>query len=102
MACELQVLGNGRRQTGGRVKHPIIRDRDAKFPAAFDALMAGAAVKVVTTGIGTPRMDSLMERWIQTCRRELLDRTLIWNQRRSSAPSASSRTSTTAIARTEP
>ncbi|MFI6713588.1 integrase core domain-containing protein [Nonomuraea sp. NPDC050478] len=22
-----------------------------------------------------------MERWIQTCRRELLDRTLIWNQR---------------------
>jgi putative transposase len=21
-----------------------------------------------------------MERWIQTCRRELLDRTLIWNQ----------------------
>jgi hypothetical protein len=27
-----------------------------------------------------PRMNSLMERWIQTCRRELLDRTLIWNQ----------------------
>ncbi len=23
-----------------------------------------------------------MERWVQTCRRELLDRTLIWNQRR--------------------
>ncbi|GAB2810645.1 hypothetical protein GCM10027073_48850 [Streptomyces chlorus] len=26
-------------------------------------------------------MNSLMERWIQTCRRELLDRALIWNQR---------------------
>jgi hypothetical protein len=26
-------------------------------------------------------MNSNMERWIQTCRRELLDRTLIWNQR---------------------
>jgi hypothetical protein len=25
-------------------------------------------------------MNSIMERWIQTCRRELLDRTLIWNQ----------------------
>ena len=25
-------------------------------------------------------MNSVMERWIQTCRRELLDRTLIWNQ----------------------
>jgi putative transposase len=27
-----------------------------------------------------PRMNSIMERWVQTCRRELLDRVLIWNQ----------------------
>lgn len=27
-----------------------------------------------------PRMNSIMERWIQACRHELLDRTLIWNQ----------------------
>jgi len=26
-------------------------------------------------------MTAIMERWIQTYRRELLDRTLIWNQR---------------------
>jgi hypothetical protein len=26
-------------------------------------------------------MNSIMERWVQTCRRELLDRTLIYNQR---------------------
>jgi hypothetical protein len=25
-------------------------------------------------------MNSIMERWIDSCRRELLDRTLIWNQ----------------------
>src|SRR5450631_1984293 len=24
--------------------------------------------------------NSIMERWVQTCRRELLDRTLIWDQ----------------------
>jgi hypothetical protein len=29
-----------------------------------------------------PRMNSIMERWIGRCRRKLLDRTLIWNQRR--------------------
>ena len=58
----------------------LIRDRDSKFTAAFDALMTNAGVKVVTTGIRVPRMNSLMERWIQTCRVELLDRTLIWNQ----------------------
>ena len=27
------------------------------------------------------RGNSVMERWIGSCRRELLDRTLIWNQR---------------------
>lgn len=26
-------------------------------------------------------MNSIIERWVQTCRYELLDRTLIWNQR---------------------
>ena len=58
----------------------LIRDRDAKFTDAFDALMTDAGLKVVITGIRMPRMNSLIERWIQTCRRELLDRTLIWNQ----------------------
>ncbi|MEV6227399.1 integrase core domain-containing protein [Saccharopolyspora shandongensis] len=57
----------------------LIRDRDSKFTAAFDAPLADAGLTVVTTGIQIPRMNSIMERWIQTCRRELLDRTLIWN-----------------------
>ncbi|CAG6396343.1 integrase core domain-containing protein [Streptomyces cocklensis] len=26
-------------------------------------------------------MNAIMERWVHTCRRELLDRTLIWNHR---------------------
>ncbi|MGW9030378.1 integrase core domain-containing protein [Streptomyces sp. NPDC055722] len=58
----------------------LIRDRDAKFTAAFDALLAGDGLKVVTTAIHIPRMNSLTDHWIQTCRHELLDRTLIWNQ----------------------
>jgi len=28
-----------------------------------------------------PKMNPVTERWVQTCRHELLDRTLIWNQR---------------------
>ena len=60
----------------------LIRDRDGKFPHLFDAILADAGIQVVFSGIQMPRMNSIMERWVQTCRHELLDRTLIWNQRR--------------------
>ncbi|MFR9780885.1 integrase core domain-containing protein [Micromonospora sp. MS34] len=47
----------------------------------FDAVLADAGIDVVLSGVQMPRMNSIMERWVQTCRHELLDRTLIWNQR---------------------
>ncbi|MFD4556592.1 integrase core domain-containing protein [Streptomyces sp. NPDC058469] len=59
----------------------LIRDRDSKLTKAFDAVMADAGLAVVLSGVRMPRMNSITERWIQTCRRELLDRTLIWDQR---------------------
>jgi putative transposase len=34
----------------------------------------------VLSRVQMPRMNAIMERWVQTCCRELLDRTLIWNQ----------------------
>ncbi|WP_306750057.1 integrase core domain-containing protein [Saccharothrix yanglingensis] len=40
-----------------------------------------AGIRVVLSGVRIPRMNAIMERWIRSCRRELLDRTLIWNQR---------------------
>ncbi|WP_420717451.1 integrase core domain-containing protein [Streptomyces sp. WM6378] len=59
----------------------IVRDRDGKFPELFDTVPVDAGIQVVLSGICMPRMNSLMEHWVQTCRRELLDRTLIWDQR---------------------
>ncbi|PWU45907.1 integrase [Micromonospora globispora] len=59
----------------------MIRDRDGKFSALFDALLTESGIEIVRSGVRMPRMNSVMERWVQTCRRELLDRTLIWNQR---------------------
>jgi transposase InsO family protein len=64
---------------GSQVKY-LIRDRDGKYPALFDAILADAGLAVVLSGVRMPRMNSIMERWIQSCRHELLDRTLIWNQ----------------------
>jgi putative transposase len=58
----------------------LIRDRDGKYPQLFDVVLADAGIEVVLSGVRMPRMNSIIERWVQTCRRELLDRTLIWNQ----------------------
>ena len=58
----------------------LIRDRDGKFPALFNAVLEDAGIEIVLSGIQMPRMNAVMERWVLTCRRELLDRTLIWNQ----------------------
>jgi putative transposase len=66
--------------TGFQVKY-LIRDRDGKYPALFDAVLADAGITVVRSGIRVPRMNAVVERWVRTCRRELLDRTLIFNQR---------------------
>ena len=67
-------------QDAGSHARLLIRDRDGKFPPLFDAILAEAGIEVVLSGIRVPRMNSIMERWVQTCRHELLDRTLIWNQ----------------------
>jgi putative transposase len=65
---------------GTQVKF-VLHDRDASFTLAFDAVFRAAGVRVIRSAVQAPRMNSIMERWIGNCRRELLDRTLIWNQR---------------------
>jgi putative transposase len=59
----------------------VLHDRDASFTAAFDAVFRAAGARIVRCAVQAPRMNSIMERWIGSCRRELLDRTLVWNQR---------------------
>jgi integrase-like protein len=58
----------------------VLHDRDASFTAAFDAVFQAAGARVVRSAIQAPRMNSIMERRIGSCRRELLDRILVWNQ----------------------
>jgi putative transposase len=58
----------------------MIRDRGSNFTAAFDAVLADAGVRTVLCNVRTPRMNAIAERWIGGCRRELLDRALVWNQ----------------------
>jgi transposase InsO family protein len=59
----------------------LIRDRDSKFTAAFDAVFAGADIRIIRTPVRAPRANAIAERFIGTLRRECLDHLLITGPR---------------------
>jgi putative transposase len=59
----------------------LIRDRDAKFTDAFDAIFASEGIRILRTPVRAPRANAVAERWIGTVRRELLDRMLTVSRR---------------------
>ena len=57
----------------------LVRGRDTKFTAAFDAVFASAGIEVLRIPPRSPRANAYAERWVRTIRSECLDWILIFN-----------------------
>ncbi len=58
----------------------LVRDRGSQFISTFDEIFRSEGLKILKSPIRTPVSNTFAERWIGTLRRELIDRTIIWNQ----------------------
>jgi putative transposase len=59
----------------------LLRDRDGKFPVAFDRVFRSEGIQVVRTPIRSPRANAHAECWVGPARRECPDRVLILGER---------------------
>ncbi|MCP4968106.1 MAG: transposase, partial [bacterium] len=58
----------------------LVRDRGSQFVESFDEIFRTEGLKILKTPVQVPVANTFAERWIGSIRRELLDRTIIWNQ----------------------
>lgn len=59
----------------------VVHDGAGQYAGSFDTVFTCAGVRTIATPPGAPRANAFAERWVRTVRHELLDRTLIWNER---------------------
>ena len=59
----------------------VIHDGAGQYSRTFDDVFEAIGATAIPTPPRAPQANAFAERWVRTVRHELLDRTLIWNQR---------------------
>jgi putative transposase len=59
----------------------LVRDRDSKFTRDFDEVFRAEGIRVIKAPVWAPKARAHAERWVESVRRECLDRLLILGRR---------------------
>jgi putative transposase len=58
----------------------VILDRDAKFGKEVTDLLTASGVKPTRTSFASPWQNGIAERWVESCRSDLLDHVIVLNE----------------------
>jgi len=68
-------------EDAGRRFRFLVRDRDTKFTAGFDAVFASLGIETIRTPVASPRANAFAERFVRTVRQDCLDHPLVVSRR---------------------
>jgi transposase InsO family protein len=59
----------------------LIFDRDAKYGLEVPVAVRSMAIRPTRTSFRSPWQNGIAERWVESCRRDLLDHVIVFNER---------------------
>jgi transposase InsO family protein len=68
-------------EDAGRRFRLLIRDRDTKFTASFDVVLASIGIETIRTPVASPKANAFAERFVRTVREDCLDHLLVVSRR---------------------
>ena len=70
---------SGEKFCGSSPYRYVILDRDGKYGREVTDLLTASGIKPVRTSLACPWQNGIAERWIESCRRDLLDHVIVLN-----------------------